>query len=87
MFFILGESLNNAQTHIQTIFKIYQERFSDISSSSAYPSTSINAFRQYFTQLRQDANELPSTLYSSTITELDRYLALQIDEETDSLLW
>jgi len=85
LFFISGESLKNAQTHIQAIFKIYQERFPDASSSSS--TTSINAFRQYFTQLRQDTNELPSPLYSSTITELDRYLALQIDEETDPLLW
>ena len=51
-------------------------------------TSSINISRQYFTQFLQGS--IPQTSTSITPTnssELDRYLALQEDEEKDPLLW
>src|SRR5215212_240514 len=51
-------------------------------------TSSTNISRQYFTQFLQ--RPIPQTSTSITPThasELDQYLALQEDEETDPLLW
>src|SRR6185369_8174106 len=52
-------------------------------------TSTTNVSRQYFTQLLQGAIPQVSTSVTSThiASELDQYLALQADDETDPLLW
>jgi hypothetical protein len=78
----------NARTHIKNIFETYRETSSN--TSSPIRRSAININRQYFTQFRQGAisqTSTPAIFSTSSISELDRYLGLQIDEETDPLLW
>ena len=86
---VFTEERTDACEHIKDIFETYQENSSSTSSPMRRISTSsINISRQYFTQFLQGS--IPQTSTSITPTnssELDRYLALQEDEETDPLLW
>jgi hypothetical protein len=81
------EKRQNACEHVKAIFETYKEISSNTSSPIKRISTSTN--RQYFTQLLQGAIPQVSTFVTSahTTSELDRYLALQADDETDPLLW
>ena len=74
-----------AQIHIQAIFDIYKEQFPNTIPPPSSNSTTNT--RQYFTQLRRPINENFSILPISSSSELNRYLALPIDEETEPLLW
>jgi hypothetical protein len=81
------EDKPNACEHIQAIFEIYQEHPSDAQSPTRRLSSSTtNVTRQFFAQLRRNPTT-PQVASSSLVSELDRYLALQIDEETEPLLW
>jgi hypothetical protein len=81
------ENKQNACKYIKAIFEIYQEHPSDAQSSARRLSSSTtNAARQFFTQLQCDPTT-PQVASSSLVSELDRYLALQIDEEIEPLLW
>lgn len=86
---IFTEGRTNAYEHIKNIFETYHENSSRILSPMRRISTSsTNISHQYFTQFLQ--GPIPQTSTSITPThasELDRYLALQEDEETDPLLW
>ena len=83
------EEKTDAREHIKNIFETYHENSSRILSPMRRISTSsTNISHQYFTQFLQ--GPIPQTSTSITPThasELDRYLALQEDEETDPLLW
>jgi hypothetical protein len=84
------DTIQSARAHIKTIFETYQENFSNISSSPMRrTSTSINTSRQYFMQLCQGTASQTSSVIptTSSVSELDRYLGLQIDEDADPLLW
>jgi hypothetical protein len=84
------ETRQSACEHIKVIFETYQENSSNASSPMRRISTSTtNVSRQYFTQLLQGAIPQVSTSVTSThiASELDRYLALQADDEADPLLW
>lgn len=78
------ELIPNARTHIQAIYEIYKEHSPN--TILHVPSTSNNT-RQYFTQLRQGTSNIITTSVPAMESELDRYLALPIDENTDPLLW
>jgi hAT family C-terminal dimerisation region len=81
------ENKQNAREHIQAIFEIYREHSSDAQSPARRLSSSTtNVTRQFFTQLRHNPTT-PQVVSSPLVSELDRYLALQIDEETEPLLW
>lgn len=81
------EQRQSACEHIKAIFETYREISSNTSSPMKRISTSANS-RQYFTQLLQSAIPQASTsAMSNNASELDRYLALQADGETDPLLW
>jgi hypothetical protein len=85
------EKSRSACIQIKTIFETYQENSFNISSSPIRTSTTtMNSSRQYFTQLRQGGiSQTPTfTIFSTpAVSELDRYLSLEINEETDPLLW
>ena len=83
----LEESKPSARAQIQSIFELYKEQ--SYSSTNLVPSTPVKKNRQYFTRLRQNIapiNEI-STPVLETETELNHYLELPIDEETEPLLW
>jgi hypothetical protein len=79
------ESKQSACTHIQSIFETYKEHSSNTSSPMRTSTSTANVTRQYFTQLRYGTTPRISPTF--TVSELDRYLALPVDEETDPLLW
>jgi hypothetical protein len=82
------EKRQSACEHIKAIFETYREISSNTSSPMKRMSTSSASSRQYFTQLLQSAIPQASTsAMSENASELDRYLALQADSETDPLLW
>ena len=81
------ESKPSARAQIQSIFELYKEQ--SYSSTNLVPSTPVKKNRQYFTRLRQNIapiNEI-STPVLEIETELNHYLELPIDEETEPLLW
>ena len=88
--FFSEESKPNACAHIKTIFETYQQHSSITSTSTMRrisTSSSTNDTRQYFTQLQHGGSGMAQISSTSTVSELDRYLALPIDVETDPLLW
>jgi len=80
------ENKQSACEHIQAIFATYQEHSSNTQSPPRRLSSSTtNATRRLFTQFLH--NPTPQITPAPLVSELDRYLALPIDEETEPLLW
>ena len=85
------EEKENAHEHIKTIFETYQRNSSNTSSLIRRTLTSTtNTNRQYFTQFLHGAKSRASTsaISTSTVSELDKYLATEVvDENTKPLSW
>ena len=83
----------HARQHLQCVFNIYQEKNSVSNGDERNVNTNNSSYntRHYFNQLRhQSSNSTSSitpTLSFSTNTELDRYFALPVDEDTEPLKW
>jgi len=83
--FFSEESKQNACAHIQSVFETYQQHSSITSTMRRISTSSINDTRQYFARLQHGGMTQISSM--STVSELDRYLALPVDVDTDPLLW
>jgi hypothetical protein len=82
-----GNRQNDAREHIQAIFETYQNSSNTQSPARRLSSSTstTNATRRLFTQLLR--NPTPQIASAPLTSELNRYLALPIDEETEPLLW
>lgn len=80
----------SARRHIQTIYKIYKERINSSNSSTINSKLDTpRSTRKYFLQLREP-RQIPDEEVAPAVeedSELERYLSLLNEEETDPLLW
>src|SRR3954471_14426096 len=76
-----NEEKQSACEHIKATFETYQENSNTSSPTRRTSMSNVNTTRQYFTQLRHGANLQTSSEISSSASELDRYLELQIEGE------
>ena len=85
------ENRQRACENIQAIFETYQRHSNaDFPGRRLSSSTTTNTTRQFFTQLLRNptTSQIASApLPPPSVSELDRYLALPIDDETEPLLW
>lgn len=75
--------------HIRTKFETYQRHSPNTQSPGrrlSSSSTTTNTTRRFFTQRRRNQTT-PQIAPTHSVSELDRYLALPIDDETEPLLW
>ena len=75
--------------HIQTKFETYQRHSPNTQSPGrrlSSSTTTTNTTRRFFTQLQRNSTT-PQIAPTHSLSELDRYLALPIDDETEPLLW
>jgi hypothetical protein len=86
---IFSENHQMACEHIQTKFETYQRHSPNTQSPGRRLSSSTittNTTRRFFTQLQRNSTT-PQIAPTHSLSELDRYLALPIDDETEPLLW
>jgi hypothetical protein len=85
------ELTSDARTHILAIYEIYKEHSPNKESHiDQISSSTFSNMRQYFAKLRQKNTTITTSTTTTTLTmesELNHYLELPIDENTEPLLW